>query len=146
LSATAYNFFTNSPVTLARDGTSRAEGERATVRAFAVRVADNADGSNPARPLLAPDDVGFVDTQGGWGWSERCYRHLLKGKWAWAKAECDSGLALNPARPEPRAALLYNEGLIARAAGHFDEARANFSESLSLKVVAEVRAALDSVK
>ena len=66
-------------------------------------------------------------------------------RWGWAKAECDEGLRMNPASPQPRASLLYNEGLIARERGRVDEARIYFAESLALRENSEVRAALDSV-
>jgi lipoprotein NlpI len=51
-------------------------------------------------------------------------------------------MAMNPASPQPRASLLYNEGLVAKAAGNVDEARRDFVGSLALRENAEVRAAL----
>ena len=63
----------------------------------------------------------------------------------WAKAECDEGMKLAPASPQPRASLLYNEALIARQAGDIEGARTTLTQSLSLRENAEVRAALNSL-
>jgi hypothetical protein len=103
------------------------------------------EGTDAARPVLPPEDEGFVDLRGGWGWGDKCWVHIQAGKWSWAKAECDKGMAMNPASPQPRASLLYNEGLIAKAAGRVAEARRSFVESLALREHPEVRAALDSL-
>jgi len=103
------------------------------------------EGTDVRNPVLPSSDDGFVDTRGGWGWGDRCWIHIKAGQWGWAKAECDHGMLLNPASPQPRASLLYNEGLIAKAAGNAVEARRDFTESLSLRENAEVRAALDSL-
>jgi lipoprotein NlpI len=54
-------------------------------------------------------------------------------------------MKMNPASPQPRASLLYNEGLVAKGAGNIDEARADFIESLALRENAEVRGALNSL-
>ncbi len=86
-----------------------------------------------------------MDTRGGWGWGDKCWINLKAGKWGWAKAECDQGMATNPASPQPRASLLYNEGLVAKAAGRIDEARQDFISSLALRENAEVRAALSTL-
>ena len=103
------------------------------------------DGTDPTRPILAATDRGFIDTRGGWGWGDKCYNSMKSGKWGWAKAECDEGIKMNPASPQPRASLLYNEGLVAKATGKLDEARRDFAASLSLRENAEVRAALNSL-
>jgi hypothetical protein len=103
------------------------------------------EGTDPARPSLPPEDAGFVDTRGGWGWGDKCWIHIKAGKWGWAKAECDQGMAMSPASPQPRASLLYNEGLIAKAAGRVGDARRNFVDSLALREHPEVRAALNSL-
>jgi hypothetical protein len=107
-------------------------------------VATN-DGTDANRPILPDADKGFVDTRGGWGWGDKCWINLKAGKWGWAKAECDQGMATNPASPQPRASLLYNEGLVAKAAGRIDEARQDFISSLALRENAEVRAALSTL-
>ena len=103
------------------------------------------DGTDAHRPVLADADLGFVDTRGGWGWGDKCWTHLKAGMWGWAKAECDQGMAMNPASPQPRASLLYNEGLVAKAAGNIDQARGDFTASLVLRENAEVRSALNGL-
>jgi hypothetical protein len=103
------------------------------------------DGTDGNHPILPDVDRGFVDTRGGWGWGDKCWLNIKAGRWGWAKAECDEGMKRNPASPQPRASLLYNEGLIAKGAGNFGEARADFMESLVLREHPEVRGALDSL-
>jgi hypothetical protein len=103
------------------------------------------DGSAPTHPVLAPDDDGFIDKRGGWGWGDRCWIHIKAGKWGWARAECDRGMAMNPASPQPRASLLYNLGLIEKGSGNVDAARRYFQQSLALREHPEVRAALNSL-
>jgi len=103
------------------------------------------DGGDPSRPLLPQTDADFVDTRGGWGWGDKCWTHLKAGKLGGAKAECDEGMKMHPAAPQPRASLLYNEGLLAQAAGNIDEARMDFTESLLLRENQEVRQALTSL-
>jgi tetratricopeptide (TPR) repeat protein len=115
---------------------------RFTIRAFAVWAGAPNDGTNPRSPTLPPEDIGLVDARGGWEWGDRCWIHLKAGKWGWAKAECDQAMMTNPASPNPRASVLYNEGLIAKAAGNVEEAQRNFEMSLALRENAEVRAAL----
>lgn len=100
------------------------------------------DGTDSRRPVLAPADLGFVDDRGGWGWGDRCWKSLQAGKWGWAKAECDEAMKLGPASPNPRASLLYNEGLIAAHAGDVDEARRLYTESLRLRPHKDVQEAL----
>ncbi len=96
-------------------------------------------------PGLPPADEGFVDTRGGWGWCDKCWLNIKAKKWGFAKAECDEGLKMNPSSPQPRASLLYNEGLIEKGTGNVDEARRLFTESLALREHPEVRAALNSL-
>ncbi len=55
------------------------------------------------------------------------------------------GMAMNPASPQPRASLLYNEGLIAKAAGDIETARRDYTESLALREHPGVRAVLESL-
>jgi hypothetical protein len=84
--------------------------------------------------------------RGGWGWSDRCFVHIRAKNWGWAKAECDEGMKLaDPATPQPRAALLFNEGLIAKAAGDIEGARRDLAASVSLSDNADVRATLASL-
>jgi len=103
------------------------------------------DGTDPHRPVLPADEEGFVDSRGGWNWSNKCYIHIQSGKWGWAKAECDKGIAMAPADHETHAMLLYNEGLVAQAAGDVAEARRDFLQSLTLRENATVRAALNGL-
>lgn len=102
-------------------------------------------GSDAASLFLAPDDRAFIDARGGAGWGDRCWTNIKAGRWDYAKAECDKGMAMNPASPQPRASLLYNEGLIAEAAGQTSEARRYFQESLGLREHPDVRAGLERV-
>lgn len=113
--------------------------------ARASRVSPTNDGVDANRPILPAADLGFVDARGGWGWGDKCWNSIKAKRWGWAKAECDEGLRMNPASPQPRASLLYNEGLIAKERGRVDEARMYFAESLALRENSEVRAALSSV-
>jgi hypothetical protein len=111
-----------------------------------VVAADPAsDGTSSAKPCLSPDDDGFVDKRGGWGWGDRCWINLQKGAWGYAKAECIKGMQLGPASPNPKASLLYNLALIEKAAGRRPMARALLSESLSIRENAEVRSALNTL-
>jgi hypothetical protein len=103
------------------------------------------DGTDATKPFLPPSDEGFVDTRGGQGWSDRCWVSIKSKHWGWAKAECDEAMKLNPASPQPRASLLYNEGLIAKSAGDIEEARRDFTASLALREHPAVRAALDGL-
>jgi hypothetical protein len=103
------------------------------------------DGTDPHRPVLPADEEGFVDSRDGWNWSNKCYVHIQAGKWGWAKAECDRGIAMAPADHVTHAMLLYNEGLVAQAAGDRAEARTDFLQSLALRENATVRAALNGL-
>ena len=102
-------------------------------------------GSDPLVPMLAPGDESFVDTRGGWGWGDRCWLNIKARRWGYAKAECDQGMRMKPASPQPLASLLYNEGLIAEAAGDLTSARADFEASLRLREHPDVRAAWSRV-
>jgi hypothetical protein len=51
----------------------------------------------------------------------------------------------DPSGPQPRASLLYNEGLIAKGTGDARGAREYFTWSLALRENPEVRSALDSL-
>jgi eukaryotic-like serine/threonine-protein kinase len=156
--ALAYNFFTNGPVPIARDGSASGGLPHFTPRAFAVRghaVTTSGDGgvdvaavaaADPQQRALPLEDTGFVDTRGGWGWSDRCFVHIKAKNWGWAKAECDEGIKIaDPTAPQPRAALLFNQGLIARAAGDIAGARRYLAASVSLSDNAGVRAMLASL-
>ncbi len=109
-------------------------------------AASNPDeGTDARRPVLPPEDATFVDTRGGMGWNDRCWINLKKGKYGWAKAECDLALKMNPASPMPMASILYNQGLIQKATGNVEAARQLFEQSLELREHPEVRAALMSL-
>ena len=95
---------------------------------------------------LAPEDKGFVDRRGGWGWGDKCWTNIQTGHLGWAKAECDRGMQMNPTSPQPRASLLYNLGLIEQKLGHGDAARRSYQQSLALRPNADVQAALDSLE
>jgi tetratricopeptide (TPR) repeat protein len=92
---------------------------------------------------LAPSDIGFVDGQGGTGWGNRCWAHLRAGRYDWARAACERGLALNPARPYPRANLLYNMGLVETHDAHPDVARRYLQESLALRPASDLAGAAE---
>jgi hypothetical protein len=75
---------------------------------------------------------------------------LRAGKFGWARAACDRGLALPDLDPKARPPLLYNEGLIAKATGDLSTARTDFAQSLALRApndpgLAEVIKELKSV-
>ena len=111
-----------------------------------VASSGNNDGTDSKNPVLPASDEGFADTRGGWGWGDRCYVNIKAGKWGWAKAECDKGMAIaDPTTQQPRASLLYNEGLIAKASGDVAGARQDFTSSLALREHPAVRSALDSL-
>ncbi len=126
-----------------RDHEAPPAASRSPSRALVPMAAN--DGADATRPVLPPVDVGFVDKRGGWGWGDRCWNSIHAKKWGWAKAECDEGMKMNPGSPQPRASLLYNEGLVAQGAGNVEEARSYFTQSLALREHPDVRAALDSL-
>jgi hypothetical protein len=108
------------------------------------------DGTDPKAPALSPDDVGFQDGRRGAGWGDRCFEEIKAGKWGWAQAACDRGLALSDVDPKVQPLLLYNEGLIAKHAGAEASARDYFVKSLALRAPddpgrATVEKALESV-
>jgi hypothetical protein len=103
------------------------------------------DGTDAKRPILAAADNGFVDSRGGQGWADKCWVNIKAKQWGWAKAECDKAMEMNPSSPQPLASLLYNEGLIAKAAGDIETARADFTRSLAMREHPQVRAALQSL-
>ena len=98
-----------------------------------VEAAAANDGTDPKSPVLAPDDATFDDKQKGAGWSNRCFAEIKEGKWGWAHAACDRGLALPQVDTKAKATLLYNEGLIAKHASDLPGARRYFTESLALR-------------
>jgi hypothetical protein len=118
----------------------------AAMPASTARATTNSEEGTDARnPVLPPEDATFVDIRGGMGWNDRCWINLKKGKYGWAKAECDMALKMNPASPMPMASILYNHGLIQKAAGNVEAARQLFEQSLELREHPEVRAALLSL-
>jgi hypothetical protein len=44
-------------------------------------------------------DVDFVDRRGGRDWSDRCFFHIRAGRYGYARAACDKGLALASCEP-----------------------------------------------
>jgi tetratricopeptide (TPR) repeat protein len=103
-------------------------------------------GTSAAVARLAPEDEGFVDTRGGWGWGDRCFLHIKAGRLEAAKACCDRGLGMNPA-PAVKGALLYNLGLIAQKSGDTTGASKYYADSLAARPGnATVQAALKSVR
>ncbi len=113
-------------------------------------VAAASDGTDPRSPSLAPDDATFIDARKGRGWGDRCVTELRAGRFGWARAACDRGLALPDLDPKVRPQLLYNEGLIAKATGDLAAARTDFAQSLALRApndpgLAEVTKELKSV-
>lgn len=103
------------------------------------------DGTDPKRPVLPLDEVGYLDKRGGRDWGDKCWDNIKARRWGWAKAECDEAMKLAPTNRTVRAQLLYNQGLIARQAGDIAQARQNFIESLRLREHKQVREALDSL-
>ena len=98
--------------------------------AASASAAASNDGTDPKAPVLSPDDTSFVDTRKGGGWGDRCFTEIKQGKWGWAHAACDRGLALPDVDEKVRPLLLYNEGLIAKHAGDSAAAKNYFTQSL----------------
>jgi hypothetical protein len=137
------------PARTASPTTSPAASPAASLTA-SVPAAPANDGTDPKSPVLAPEDTGFVDGRKGAGWGDRCFDEIKRGKWGWAHAACDRGLALADVDPKTRPSLLYNEGLIAKQAGDAAAARGYFTQSLALRAAtdpgrAAVEKALESV-
>jgi serine/threonine protein kinase len=116
----------------------------------------NGDGVDPHFPVLPAEDVGFLDDKGGRKWGDKCWLHLRAGKLGWAKAECDKAMeiAATSADQSYMPSLIYNEGLLAQAAGDIAGARSDYQRSLNLRNklglgggpgYKEVRAALDAL-
>jgi tetratricopeptide (TPR) repeat protein len=103
------------------------------------------DGTDATRSVLPDGDEDFVEERGGAGWGDKCWANIKEGKWGWAKAECDRALDMAPASPQPRASLLFNEGLIAKSAGDTATARSDFQASLALRENAVVRKELQAL-
>ena len=105
------------------------------------------DGHDPKAPTLSAADQSLTDARHGWGWSDACWKEFRLGQLGYAKAACDKGLTLSDLEAQARAAILYNEGLIAEQAGDKEQAQAWFERSLGVRVPndsgrAEVSAAL----
>jgi tetratricopeptide (TPR) repeat protein len=132
-----------SAPTMAATSTATASPQSADA---ALAPASTASAPPPsADAALAPEDHDFVDTRSGAGWGDRCWKHLQAGRLAYAKAACDRAMEMNPASPQPRASLLYNQGLIQKKLGNADAARSYFGQSLALRPNADVQAALDGL-
>lgn len=92
------------------------------------------------RTTLAAEDEGFKDRKKGWGWSDRCYKHLKADRLAYAEAACKEGLKVarklageegmgDVKAAKAMSALHYNLGIVAekrdlkkRAIKHFKKA------------------------
>lgn len=84
-------------------------------------------------PELAREDIGFVDTARGLGWSNRCYNHLQAGRFSNARAACNQGLAAPDLAPDNRGAILFNLGQVAEKTGDHAAARLFYRESLAVR-------------
>jgi hypothetical protein len=76
---------------------------------------------NECKPIekqseLAAEDQGFVDDRQGFGWGDRCYKHLKAGTLKFARAACQKGLDAGP-EPKVRGAILYNLALVDEQVG-----------------------------
>ena len=107
-------------------------------------LTDN-NGTDAKRSALSPADKGYVDSQGGAGWGNKCFTNIKAKNWSAAKAECDMAMSMDPASPQPRASILFNVGLVAKNNGDVDGARKAFTDSLALRENSAVRSALNSL-
>lgn len=128
---------------------SSAEAPSSPPSASAAIPADAASPLRSTGPInaskLAAEDEGFVDTRGGAGWGDKCWLHLRANRLDAAQAACDRAMEMNPASPQPRASLLFNQGLIAEKRGAKPAARSYFKQSLALRPHKDVDAALARV-
>jgi Flp pilus assembly protein TadD len=67
-------------------------------------------------------------------------RHL-----EWARAACDQAMAMKPNKPQPRASVLFNLGLISELHGDREDARDYFKQSLAVRPNDSVQAELDGL-
>lgn len=81
---------------------------------------------------LAPEDVGFVDHQGGAGWGNRCFSHVKAGRVPQARAACRAGLDMKPSA-FVEGAILYSLASAELLAGDRDAACAHLDASLSAR-------------
>ena len=108
-------------------------------------TSDSLLGPDPNSPALPSEDLGVVDTRGGWEWSDRCFRNIQRGRLQDARAECMMGINLPAESPRPMSALLYNVGLIEEAEGNLGRAAEMFRRSLKLFDHNDTRLALAQV-
>ncbi|MBW2524269.1 MAG: hypothetical protein JRI23_08850 [Deltaproteobacteria bacterium] len=66
----------------------------------------------PKPEEVAPEDQGFVDSEGGKGWALRCYQHMAAGALPYARAACKKALELDPKDPKIKGAILFNYGMV----------------------------------
>ncbi len=85
---------TGTPVELCGAAIGQPKPQTTNLNSLGTTTRQGNDGADPAHIVLAPDDDGFVDTRGGWGWGDRCWNHLKAGKLGWAKAECRKGMGI----------------------------------------------------
>lgn len=110
-----------------------------------VNPASSAPTKTASAGVLPSEDKGFIDTRGGWGWSDRCWKNIGANRLDAARAECAEGLKMTRGGAGARPSLLYNLGLVEERSGNPSGARALYEESLSLRPNDEVAAALSRV-
>ncbi len=103
---------------------------RADVMAQAVLLPE--DGGVPTA-AVAEADRDFIDPRRGWGWSDLCFHHFSAFEASWALGACEAGLKLADLDPNARAALVFNEGLVAEQMGAGATAVDRFKESLRMR-------------
>jgi hypothetical protein len=88
------------------------------------------DGTDARTPVLSPKDEGFVDRGMGMGWYQRCKDEEREGKYGWAMAACEKGLAQTNMRQSTRATLYYLQGMSLEASHAFPGAKAKYQHAL----------------
>ena len=82
--------------------------------------------------VLAPEDRGYRDTQGGAGWGNRCFVHVRARRLENARAACQQGLAVNPS-PAIEGAILYSLAVAEELAGDPRRACRLLGQSLDVR-------------
>lgn len=137
-------FFPSAPATAQTGASTATELSPPPVASASSPASSAAASASPDAEAteLAPQDKDFVDKRGGWEWGNRCYVQLKAGHLGWAKAACNKAMAMDPASPNPRASILYNQGMIEERLGNTVAARKLYEQSLAVRPNAEVQAAL----
>ncbi len=94
----------------------QAEGKNRPTCADGTKLVGSECKPIPKQSELAPEDEAFVDERAGFGWGDRCYKHLKAGTLRYARAACQKGLEQGP-EPKVRGAILYNLALVDESAG-----------------------------